>query len=146
MQSVDPNLLVFVEGVNYALNLSGVASLPVTLTDSGHVVYEAHDYGFDHSGVTGYDGYVAQIQSDWGYLVGRVPLWVGELVDEYGYWGGGNQQFVISQDAAGSFTISSINSLDPVEVPGQSTTAGTTLDQWQANGGTNQEWTFVPAG
>lgn len=32
--------------------------------------------------------------------------------------------------------------MDRVEVPGQSTT----LDQWQANGGTNQEWTFVPAG
>ncbi len=79
VQSVDPNLLVFVEGVNYALDLSGVATLPVTLTDSGHVVYEAHDYGFDHSGVTDYDGYVAQIQSDWGYLVGQVPLWVGEF-------------------------------------------------------------------
>jgi hypothetical protein len=23
---------------------------------------------------------------------------------------------------------------------------GTGLDQWQANGGTNQDWTFVPAG
>ena len=36
--------------------------------------------------------------------------------------------------------------MDRVEVPGQSTTAGTTLDQWQANGGTSQEWTFVPTG
>lgn len=79
VQSVDPNMLVFVEGVNYALDLSGVASLPVTLTDPGHLVYEAHDYGFDHSGVTDYDGYVSQIQSDWGYLVGQVPLWVGEF-------------------------------------------------------------------
>ena len=79
VQSVDPSMLIFVEGVNYALNLSGVASLPVTLTDSGHLVYEAHDYGFDHSGVTGYDDYVSQIQSDWGYLVGKDPLWVGEF-------------------------------------------------------------------
>jgi endoglucanase len=79
VQSVDPNMLIFVEGINYALDLSGVASLPVTLTYSGHVVYEAHDYGFDHSGVTDYDGYVSQIQSDWGYLVGQVPLWVGEF-------------------------------------------------------------------
>jgi endoglucanase len=31
VQSADPNLLIFVEGVNYALDLSGVASLPVTL-------------------------------------------------------------------------------------------------------------------
>ncbi|HEY1916468.1 MAG TPA: cellulase family glycosylhydrolase [Streptosporangiaceae bacterium] len=79
VQSVDPNLLVFVEGVNYALDLSGVSSLPVTLTDADHVVYEAHDYGFDHSGVASYDAWVAQIQSDWGYLAGKDPLWVGEF-------------------------------------------------------------------
>jgi endoglucanase len=79
VQGVDPNLLIFVEGVNYALDLSGVASLPVTLTDPDHVVYEAHDYGFDHTGVTGYDDYVSQIQPDWGYLVGQDPLWVGEF-------------------------------------------------------------------
>ncbi len=36
--------------------------------------------------------------------------------------------------------------MDRVEVPGQSTTAGTTLDQWQANGGTSQEWTFCQPG
>ena len=70
----------------------------------------------------------------------------GAAVDQYGYWGGGNQQFIVGQDAAGSYTISSINSMDPVEVPGQSTAAGTTLDQWQATGGTNQDWTFLPAG
>jgi endoglucanase len=79
VERVDPSLLIFIEGVNYALDLSGVASDPVTLTDSGHVVYEAHDYGFDHSGVDSYDAWVAQIQSDWGYLVGRDPLWIGEF-------------------------------------------------------------------
>jgi endoglucanase len=79
VQSVDPHLLVFVEGVNYALDLSGVASLPVTLDVPGHVVYEAHDYGFDFTGLTGYDDFVSQIQADWGYLVGKVPLWVGEF-------------------------------------------------------------------
>jgi endoglucanase len=79
VQSVDPNLLIFVEGVNYALDLSGVASLPVTLNDPDHVVYEAHDYGFDHDGVASYDAWVAQIQPDWGYLVGHDPLWIGEF-------------------------------------------------------------------
>jgi endoglucanase len=79
VQSVDPNLLIFVEGVNYALDLSGVASLPVTLNDPDHVVYEAHDYGFDHNGVASYNAWVAQIQPDWGYLVGHDPLWIGEF-------------------------------------------------------------------
>jgi endoglucanase len=79
VQSTDPNMLIFVEGVNYALDLSGVSSLPVTLTDASHLVYEAHDYGFDHTGVASYDAWVAQIQPDWGYLVGKDPLWIGEF-------------------------------------------------------------------
>jgi endoglucanase len=79
VQSVDPSMLIFVEGVNYALDLSGVSSLPVTLTDASHLVYEAHDYGFDHTGVASYNAWVAQIQPDWGYLVGKDPLWIGEF-------------------------------------------------------------------
>jgi endoglucanase len=79
LQSVDPNLLIFVEGINYAGDLSGVASLPVTLTVAHHLVYEVHDYGYWHSGVASYDAWEAQIQSDWGYLVGTDPLWIGEF-------------------------------------------------------------------
>lgn len=53
---------------------------------------------------------------------------------------------MIAKDAAGSYTIASINSMADVEVPGSSsTTAGTLLDQWAPNGGANQEWTFTPA-
>jgi endoglucanase len=76
------NLLVFVEGVNYALDLSGVASLPVTLNTPNRVVYEAHNYGFDYSGFTGYSGYESDIQSTIAYLVNGAnpqPLWVGEF-------------------------------------------------------------------
>jgi endoglucanase len=79
VQSVDPNLLIFVEGIAYAGNLSGVSSLPVTLTDANHLVYEAHEYGYWHSGVASYDAWVSDIQSDWGYLVGHDPLWIGEF-------------------------------------------------------------------
>jgi endoglucanase len=76
--SADPRMLIFVEGTNYATDLAGVGSLPVDLSESGHVVYEAHDYGFDAT-VTGYDQWVSKIQSNWGYLVDSVPLWVGEF-------------------------------------------------------------------
>jgi endoglucanase len=79
VQSVDPNLLVFVEGINYAGDLASVSSLPVTLTDAGHVVYEAHEYGYWHSGVADYDQWFSDIQADWGYLVGKYPLWIGEF-------------------------------------------------------------------
>jgi len=78
VQSVDSNLLVFVEGINYATDLAGAGSLPVRLTVAGHVVYSVHDYGFDTT-VTSYDQWVSKIQPNWGYLVGKVPLWVGEF-------------------------------------------------------------------
>jgi endoglucanase len=80
VQSVNPDLLIFVEGVDWATNLSGVASLPVTLTDPDHVVYEAHTYDFGPATpITTYDQLMSKIQSGWGYLAGSEPLWVGEF-------------------------------------------------------------------
>jgi endoglucanase len=78
VQSADSKLLIFVEGTDYATDLSGAGSLPVRLNVAGHVVYSVHDYGFDTT-VTSYDDWVSKIQSHWGYLVGKVPLWVGEF-------------------------------------------------------------------
>jgi endoglucanase len=78
VQSVDPKLLVFVEGTNYATDLADAGNLPVKLNVASHLVYSVHDYGFDTT-VTSYDDWVSKIQSNWGYLVGKVPLWVGEF-------------------------------------------------------------------
>ncbi len=78
----NPNLLIFVEGVNFALDLSGAASLPVTLNTSNKLVYEAHNYGFDYSGLDGYSSYLNDIQTDIAYLVNGTnpqPLWIGEF-------------------------------------------------------------------
>lgn len=81
--SINPNLLIFVEGVSYAGDLSGVANLPVQLNVSNRLVYEAHDYGFWYSnGFTSYSNYVNTITPKWGYLVTGAnpqPLWVGEF-------------------------------------------------------------------
>lgn len=81
--SVNPHLLVFVEGVSYAGDLSGVATLPVQLNVANQLVYEAHDYGFWYSnGFTSYNSYVSTITPKWGYLVTGAnpqPLWVGEF-------------------------------------------------------------------
>jgi len=81
--AVNSSLLVFVEGVNYAGDLSGVATLPVQLNVSNQLVYEAHDYGFWYSsGFTSYSNYVSTITPKWGYLVTGAnpqPLWVGEF-------------------------------------------------------------------
>ncbi len=82
--TINPNLLVFVEGVNYAGDLSGVATLPVQLNVANQLVYEAHDYGFWYSTstMTSYSTYVNTITPKWGYLVtgsNPQPLWVGEF-------------------------------------------------------------------
>lgn len=80
--SVNPNLLIFVEGVSYAGDLSSVASLPVQLNVPDQVVYEVHDYGFWHSGFASYSDYVSKITPKWGYLVKGAnpqPLWIGEF-------------------------------------------------------------------
>ena len=79
--SVNPNLLVLVEGVSYAGDLSGVNSLPVTLDVPDRVVYEAHDYSWYTGGYTSYEGWYQEIYPRWGYLVtgpSPQPLFVGE--------------------------------------------------------------------
>ncbi len=78
---VNPNLLVIVEGVAYASNLSGVDSLPVTLDVPDRVVYEAHDYAWFEPHAS-YDEWVSKITPHWGYLVTGPrprPLWIGEF-------------------------------------------------------------------
>jgi len=80
--AVNPGLLVFVEGVSYAGDLSGVANLPIQLNVPNQVVYEAHDYGFWYSGFTSYSDYVNKITPKWGYLVtgsNPQPVWIGEF-------------------------------------------------------------------
>ena len=79
---VNPHLLVLVEGINYATDLTGIANLPVQLSVPNQLVYEAHNYGFDYSGLTGYTDYSNQATTKWGYLAtgsNPQPLWVGEF-------------------------------------------------------------------
>ena len=44
MLNEDRNLLIFVEGLDYALDLTGVHDQGVKLTSPSQLVYEAHDY------------------------------------------------------------------------------------------------------
>ncbi|HKN20516.1 MAG TPA: glycoside hydrolase family 5 protein [Terracidiphilus sp.] len=80
--TINPHLLIFVEGVSYAGDLSGVTSLPVQLNIANQLVYEAHDYGFWYSSIKGYSGWYNAIEPKWGYLVNGSnpqPLWIGEF-------------------------------------------------------------------
>lgn len=77
----NPDLLVIVEGVGYAADLSGVEDLPVRLDLPDRVVYEAHDYAWFESHASDED-WLAHIAPRWGYLVTGPrprPLWLGEF-------------------------------------------------------------------
>lgn len=81
---VNPALLIIVEGVNYALNLTGVASLPIQLNVPNRLVYSAHDYSFDHHGLQSYTDLEQELNHNWGYIINpghtyTAPVWVGEF-------------------------------------------------------------------
>ena len=82
--SVNPKLLIMVEGVSYSLDLTGVASLPVVLPIANKLVYSPHDYPFDHSNYMTASQLQAQLTTAWGYIVTpsqsyTAPIWLGEF-------------------------------------------------------------------
>jgi endoglucanase len=100
--AVNPNWLIFVEGVNcygpggttkeaecywWGGNLQGVATYPVVLSVPNRLVYSVHDYPatvFPHSwfSAPGYPNNLPNVwNSQWGYIYkqGIAPVWVGEF-------------------------------------------------------------------
>jgi Glycosyl hydrolases family 43/Ricin-type beta-trefoil lectin domain-like len=70
----------------------------------------------------------------------------GQQLEQWTCNGGANQQWAFAavgnyQSASNaSYTLVSLNSGKTVEVEGQSTVAGASIDQWPGNGGSNQTW------
>ena len=81
IHQVNPRLLIICEGLNYACNLTGVASHPVRLSEANKVVYSMHDYSW--SGHQGQDqaAYNNQMHKNGGYLLANqtAPVWLGEF-------------------------------------------------------------------
>ncbi len=82
--NLNPKLLIVVEGVNYAADLTGVANLPVRLNVANRVVYSPHDYAFYHNGLTGESALATDLNTEWGYIITpgqsyTAPLWLGEF-------------------------------------------------------------------
>ncbi|MGA3043612.1 MAG: cellulase family glycosylhydrolase, partial [Bryobacteraceae bacterium] len=116
--AANPNLLIFVEGINYATDLTGALGLPVQLSAAGQVVYSSHDYSWDHTGLSSYDELAAQLDGSWGYLLASgVPVWVGEFgtchtdvscvtsssAGTGGFWFSNFQQYLQQRDADWSY-------------------------------------------
>jgi endoglucanase len=93
--SVNPNLLIFVEGVDeynndwgwWGGNLEGAQANPVTLTVGSRVAYSAHDYGPTEYQQSWFNSSTTQSSLDsvwtrfWAYLSidNIAPVWVGEF-------------------------------------------------------------------
>src|SRR5260370_9616198 len=84
LHQVDPDLLIRCEGLNYAGDLTGVASHPVRLAKPGKVVYSMHDYSWsNHPAGQTQAAYIQQMTTNGGHLLnqGIAPVWVGEFGD-----------------------------------------------------------------
>jgi len=84
LHEIDPQLLIICEGLNYAGDLTGVASHPVQLAQPGKVVYSMHDYSWcSHPEGQSQSAYFQQMTKNGGYLLteGKAPVWVGEFGD-----------------------------------------------------------------
>ncbi|MBV9379371.1 MAG: cellulase family glycosylhydrolase [Streptosporangiaceae bacterium] len=55
--AVDPNWLIFVDGLSYSLDLTGVGGKPVQLTPPNRVVYSPHAYAFSGYGAPAWSGW-----------------------------------------------------------------------------------------
>jgi endoglucanase len=98
--AVDPNALIFCEGIGENPTASGgmnstwwggdlalAGQYPVTLSSPGHVVYSAHDYGPSLFQQTWFNSSTTPASLDavwnanWGYLYSQdtAPVWVGEF-------------------------------------------------------------------
>ena len=93
--SVNPNLLIFVEGVQtfngssywWGGNLQGAGQYPVQLSVANRVVYSAHDYATSVASQTWFsdpsfpNNMAAIWDKNWGYLFNQniAPVWVGEF-------------------------------------------------------------------
>ena len=84
IHQIDPHPLIICEGLNYACDLTGVASHPVRLTEPNKVVYSMHDYSWSgHGPGQTQAAYIAQMTKNGGYVLTDkiAPLWVGEFGD-----------------------------------------------------------------
>lgn len=82
--SVNPNLLIIVEGLNYALDLTGAYSKPISFNIPNRLVYEAHDYSWDHPYLNNFVELSTELGDKWGFLLKQnqpytAPVWVGEF-------------------------------------------------------------------
>jgi hypothetical protein len=64
----------------------------------------------------------------------------GANVQQYGYAGGENQQWVVTDLDNGYYKLEAVHSGKALDVEGASTSDGANVHQWEYVGGENQQW------
>jgi endoglucanase len=85
--AMQPNWLMFVEGVSSANDCSGARTRPVKLSIPDRVVYSSHVYSWSGWGSLvpyhkrPYPSFAQDMEKNWGYLLrsNTAPVWVGEF-------------------------------------------------------------------
>jgi endoglucanase len=82
--SANPDLLVVVEGLAYATDLTGAYNQPIQLSKPERLVWAAHDYAWFHNGTATYDQLHTDLGNQWGFLLVQgksytAPVWVSEF-------------------------------------------------------------------
>jgi endoglucanase len=85
----NPNLLVIVEGVNFASDFSGAHANPIRFKVKNRLVWSPHDYSWFHNGLRSPEELHADLGRRWGYLLVQdqawtAPVWVGEFGTPHG--------------------------------------------------------------
>jgi endoglucanase len=80
----NPQLLVIVEGLDYASDLRGAAVVPLQQAFPGRLVYSVHEYPFFVRGAVSASDLASSMGAQWGWLLAQgtpytAPVWVGEF-------------------------------------------------------------------
>jgi len=65
------------------------------------------------------------------------------LIQQFGWHGGPNQQWRLTDVGGEFFTIVNVNSNKALDVPGGLAIPGLPIQQFQQHGGPNQQWRFI---
>ena len=81
---INPNLLIIIEGLNYALDLTPIKKYPIHLNVPNKLVYSSHAYSWELSSYSSYDQTKKDLDAAFGFITEpyqpwTAPLWLGEF-------------------------------------------------------------------
>lgn len=129
-----------------ALRTQGIGRLP-----NLRAAFGATLGGTSRGGFTGAGTYAIQARHSSKVLDVNSTLFSGydngRPIEQYDFYGGDNQKFIIDNSPGGGYVrLIAKHSNKCMDVPGFSTVAGITIQQWECHGGTNQQFAIEPVG